>query len=553
MLQQLSVDNYILIPHLELNFTGGFTCITGETGAGKSILVGALSLLMGQRADTTVLREPLKKCIIEANFNIANYQLEHLFEKYELDFEKSTVFRREINQQGKSRAFINDTPVTLAIMKEIGARLLDIHSQHQTLELQNSAFQLGIVDAYAQNIELLQEYNLIYKKVNLLRQELALKNDLDKQSSAEREYLQFQFEELENAKLSENEQDEAELELDTLTHAEDIKGKTYAAVQMLVEDETNIISLFNDAQQLIEHASKHSSALGELKIRMQQVSIEMKDLTSELRIQNERIIYDKNKIDILTQRLDSIYKLEQKHRVSTIVELLTFMNQLSEKLNKIDSLEDEINKLKNEIQILETELLRISRVLSDKRFGVIQNIELQMEKLLVSLGMPSARFQIKIEKLDHFTSSGCDKINFLFSANKGTDPKNIELIASGGELSRLMLSIKSLILNQSMLPTILFDEIDTGVSGEIAGKVGSILRMISERMQVIAITHLPQIAGKADSHYLAYKTDDQTATVSNLRLLNEEERIMEIARMLSDEKVTESAKNTAKELLNFKN
>ena len=553
MLQQLSVDNYILIPHLELDFNKGFTCITGETGAGKSILVGALSLLMGQRADTSVLREQTKKCIIEATFEISSYKLESLFEKNELDYEHNCVFRREINQQGKSRAFINDTPVNLAVMKEIGARLLDIHSQHQTLELNNSSFQTAIIDAYAQNNDLLSSYSLIYKNVNHLKQELVEKTSIEKQSAAEREYLQFQFDELYNAKLIDNEQQEAEAELNTLTHAEEIKGKTFAALQLLLDDDSNVIALLHEIQQLLEQASRYNSSLGELKTRIQESNIELKDIAAELQSQNNRIVYDKARIEVLNQRLDIIYKLEQKHRVSSVTELLSLLESINERLSLINSLEDDITKLKIKIAEQENELLQISTVLSKKRFNVVTNIEDQMQKLLSSLGMPSARFEIKIEQSNHFTPIGTDKIIFMFSANKGLETKEIQDIASGGELSRLMLSVKSLVLNQSMLPTILFDEIDAGVSGDIAGKVGSILRSMSQRMQVIAITHLPQIAGKANAHYMAYKTDNQDTTISSMKLLSDDDRILEIARMLSDEHVTESAKNTAKELLNFKN
>lgn len=553
MLQQLSIDNYILIPHLEIDFSKGFSCISGETGAGKSILVGALSLLMGQRADTSVLREQTRKCVIEATFEIGTYNLETLFEKYELDFDKNSVFRREINQQGKSRAFINDTPVNLSVMKELGSRLLDIHSQHQTLELNNSAFQTAIIDAFAQNSELLNNYTLVYKRVNALKKELNDKIDREKQADAEREYMQFQFDELEVAKLMENEQAEYEEELDTLTHTEDIKSKTFAALQLLLESENNIIGALNETHQLIENASKHSVALNDLKSRLHEAAIELKDIASDLQIHNNNLSYDKDRINFLTLRLDLIYKLELKHRVTSVVELLDLQNQLRSRLEGLNSLEDEIQNLKKNISAGENELFEISNVLSGKRSAVVHTIETQMLGLLSSLGMPSARFVVKIEKLEQFSPTGIDKVVFLFSANKGIEPKEIQEIASGGEISRLMLSIKSLVLNQSLLPTILFDEIDTGVSGDIAGKVGSILRSMSQRLQVIAITHLPQIASKANVHFLAYKTDSADTTISNLKLLSSEERVMEIARMLSDEQVTESAKITAKELLNYKN
>jgi len=551
MLQQLSIDNYILIPHLKLTFSKGFTCITGETGAGKSILVGALSLLTGQRADTSVLRETNKKCIIEGTFDVKEYGLKYLFDTNDLDYEEQTVFRREINQQGKSRAFINDTPVTLSVMKEIGAKLLDIHSQHQTLELIDSSFQTAIVDSFAQNQSTLATYSVLFKNYNQLKQELISKTLIEKQSAAEREYLQFQFNELEKAKLIETEQIDAENELDTLTHAEEIKTKTFAALQILVENETNVISSIYEVQQLLEQASRHNSYLKPIFNRIQETSIELRDIVAELRSQYDLVNYDNERIDFLSQRLDLIYQLEQKHKVTTVGELLLLQENLNKKLSSIDSLEEEIKNIQNQIELTETELLQISNVLSNKRFNVVESIQNEMQNLLASLGMPSAKFQINIEKLNSYTSIGSDKINFLFTANKGSEPKEIQNVASGGELSRLMLSIKSLVLNKNMLPTILFDEIDSGVSGDIAGKVGSIMRSMSNRMQVIAITHLPQIAGKANSHYLAYKNDETETTISHMKVLNDEERINEIARMLSDEDVTESAKTTAKELLNF--
>lgn len=551
MLQQLSIDNYILIPHLKLTFSKGFTCITGETGAGKSILVGALSLLTGQRADTSVLRETNKKCIIEGTFDVKEYGLKYLFDTNDLDYEEQTVFRREINQQGKSRAFINDTPVTLSVMKEIGAKLLDIHSQHQTLELIDSSFQTAIVDSFAQNQSTLATYSVLFKNYNQLKQELISKTLIEKQSAAEREYLQFQFNELEKAKLIETEQIDAENELDTLTHAEEIKTKTFAALQILVENETNVISSIYEVQQLLEQASRHNSYLKPIFNRIQETSIELRDIVAELRSQYDLVNYDNERIDFLSQRLDLIYQLEQKHKVTTVGELLLLQENLNKKLSSIDSLEEEIKNIQKQIELTETELLQISNVLSNKRFNVVESIQNEMQNLLASLGMPSAKFQINIEKLNSYTSIGSDKINFLFTANKGSEPKEIQNVASGGELSRLMLSIKSLVLNRNMLPTILFDEIDSGVSGDIAGKVGSIMRSMSNRMQVIAITHLPQIAGKANSHYLAYKNDETETTISHMKVLNDEERINEIARMLSDENVTESAKTTAKELLNF--
>lgn len=531
----------------------GFTCITGETGAGKSILVGALSLILGQRADTSVLRDKTQKCIVEGSFQIEGYNLNPVFEANDLDYENISVFRREINPQGKSRAFINDTPVNLNILKEIGERLVDIHSQHQTLALNDAAFQLDMVDSYSGHPETIISYRKLYHEYNLLKAELDDCMEREKQSVNEREFLSFQFEELEKANLSLNEQEEAEEELEILTHAEEIKTRTYSAIGILADNEMNVIDKLAEIKLQLDQASRFSHHLLPLAERISESLIEIKDLTNELRTFSEQVHYDAEKIEKLNLRLDFIYHLEQKHRVQTVAELLAIRNELSEKLFAIGSLETRIGELTEEVKKKETELLTVSDVLSEHRSAVIPVIETEMRHVLESLGMPSAIFKIKQEKLAYFSPAGTDKITFLFSANKGSEIREIQKVASGGELSRLMLAIKSLVLNRSLLPTVLFDEIDSGVSGEIAGKVGNIMRKMSANMQVIAITHLPQIAGKADSHLLAYKEDDETSTVSSIKLLTLDDRVNEIARMLSDETITESAKITARELLNFTN
>ncbi len=553
MLLHLSVENFILIPQLEINLHKGFTCITGETGAGKSILVGALSLILGQRADTSVLRDKSQKCIVEGSFLIEGYNLNDLFEANDLDYEATSVFRREINPQGKSRAFINDTPVNLNVLKEIGDRLLDIHSQHQTLELNNAAFQLGMVDSYAGHPQTLVSYQNSFHDYNLLKAELDDCIAKEQQSIIEKEFLNFQFEELEMAKLAVNEQQEAEEELEILTHAEEIKTRTFSAIGILADDEQNVSDKLSEIKQLLDQASRFSHHLLPLAERINGSLIEVKDIANELRAFSEQVHFDAERIEKLGLRLDLIYHLEQKHRVTTVAELLEIMNALSEKLYAIGSLETRIVELKDLLSKKENELSDVSAVLSKQRQSVIPNIETEMHKVLESLGMPSANFKIKQESLSNFSANGKDKITFLFSANKGGEIREIQKVASGGELSRLMLALKSLVLQRSLLPTILFDEIDTGVSGEIAGKVGAIMRNMSVHMQVIAITHLPQIAGKADSHLLAYKQDGDTSTISSLRILSSEDRVNEIARMLSDETITESAKITARELLNYIN
>ncbi len=553
MLLHLSVENFILIPKLEITVHKGFTCITGETGAGKSILVGALSLILGQRADTSVLRDKNQKCIVEGSFLIEGYNLNPIFEANDLDYEPTSVFRREINPQGKSRAFINDTPVNLNILKEIGERLVDIHSQHQTLELNDAAFQLGMVDSYAGQPQTQVLYKKLFTEYNSLKAELEECIRNEQQSVNEKEFLNFQFEELEKASLTANEQKEAEEELEILTHAEEIKTRTFSAIGILADNELNISDQLSEIKQLIDQATRFSHHLLPLAERINGSLIEIKDIANELRVFSDQVHFDAERIEKLSLRLDMIYHLEQKHRVQSVAELIVIMNELSDKLFAIGSLETRIVELNEILAKKESELLAISTVLSEQRIEVIPTIEAEMSNVLENLGMPSAIFKIKQEKLSYFSVTGTDKITFLFSANKGSEIREIQKVASGGELSRLMLALKSLVLNRSLLPTVLFDEIDSGVSGDIAGKVGSIMRNMAKYMQVIAITHLPQIAGKADSHLLAYKLDGETSTVSSLKVLSSEDRVNEIARMLSDETITESAKVTARELLNYKN
>jgi len=553
MLLHLSVENFILIPQLEISFHKGFTCITGETGAGKSILVGALSLILGQRADTSVLRDKNQKCIVEGSFYVEGYNLDSIFEKNDLDYESTSVFRREINPQGKSRAFINDTPVNLNVLKEIGDRLVDIHSQHQTLELNDAAFQLGIIDSYTMQPEALVSYRKIFTEYISLKAELEECRQKEQENKNEQEYLNFQYEELEKANLIATEQQEAEEELEILTHAEEIKLRTFSSINLLADDEPSILDRLADIRQLLEQASRFSHHILPFTERFNGTLIELKDITNELRTFSEQVHFDPERIEKLNHRLNQIYHLQQKHRVQTIAELIVIMNELSDRLFTISSLETRIEELNETLNKKEIELSQVSAVLSDQRTMVIPNIEIEMQKVLENLGMPSAKFIIKSETLNYFSASGTDKITFLFSANKGGEIREIQKVASGGELSRLMLAMKSLVLNRSLLPTILFDEIDSGVSGDIAGKVGTIMRNMSAHMQVIAITHLPQIAGKADSHLLAYKQDGETSTISSMRALSVEDRVTEIARMLSDETITESAKITARELLNYRN
>jgi DNA repair protein RecN (Recombination protein N) len=549
MLKHLSVQNYALIDKLEVELTDGLTIITGETGAGKSILLGALGLIAGSRADTQSLQDKTKKCIIEAAFSIKEYNLKDFFKDNELDYEAISTIRREINPEGKSRAFINDTPVTLNQLKELGERLIDIHSQHQTLSLNGADFQLSVVDAFAKHEDILTEYKSEFKNYKSLEKQLNELIERESQAKKDLDYFQFQFNELEDTNLKVGEQVEMEQELETLNNAEDIKLNLSKAAFSLAGGEQNLLSSFNEIKAILNSLSKFKPEIAELNIRINSAYIELKDISNELESLEQEIVYDPKRIELLNEKLDAIYRLQQKHQVKTIDELIAIKEDLSNKLLDFSSLETEILKTKAALELSTKTLTSKSKTLSDNRKKVIPKIEKEIASLLASLSMPNAQLKINQAALEQFGTTGIDKISFLFSANKGSDFKELNKVASGGELSRLMLSIKSLIAQLTALPTIIFDEIDTGVSGDVADKVGSIMNTMSDKMQVITITHLPQIASKGASHLFVYKEDKNNKTYSNIKKLNNEERIQEIAKMLSTGSPTAAAISNAKELL----
>ncbi len=549
MLKHLSVQNYALIDQLEVDFPNGLTIITGETGAGKSILLGALGLIAGSRADSQALQDKTKKCIIEASFEIKGYALKTFFEQNELDYEATTSVRREINPEGKSRAFINDTPVTLNQLKELGEYLVDIHSQHQTLTINGSEFQLSVVDAFAKHTELFTEYQSEFKTFKALEKKLADLIEQEAQAKKDLDYFQFQFDELENANLKPSEQAQMEQELETLNNAEEIKSSLVKASVGLNGGEQNLLSSLTEIKGILAAMAKYNSGVNELSTRLNSSFIELKDIANELEALEQGIVYDSKQIELLTEKLDEIYRLQQKHQVKTIEELIIIKDELSNKLIDFSSLENEIIKAKAELDKLQKALSSKAKQLSDNRKKVIPKIETEIANLLSSLSMPNAKLKINQSAFEHFTINGIDKINFLFSANKGSEFKELNKVASGGELSRLMLSIKSLIAKLTALPTIIFDEIDTGVSGDVADKVGLIMNQMADKMQVITITHLPQIASKGTSHLFVYKEDKNNKTFSNIKKLTKEERIQEIAKMLSTDNPTAAAMNNAKELL----
>jgi DNA repair protein RecN (Recombination protein N) len=549
MLIHLSVQNYALIDTLEVDFAKGLTIITGETGAGKSILLGALGLVAGNRADIQSLNDKTKKCVIEASFNLKEYKLKDFFSANDIDYEPITVIRREINPEGKSRAFINDTPVTLNLLKELTEQLIDIHSQHQTLTINGSEFQLSVVDAYAQHDELLTQYHNNYKTYKTLKKQLAELTDKEAQAKKDADYFQFQFNELEDANLKSGDQNELEQELQTLNNAEAIKLNLSKSAYGLNGGELNMLSSLSEIKSSIASIAKYKPEINELSKRINSAYVELKDIADEIENLESEIIYDAARIEEISTRLDTLYRLQQKHQVKEVDELIALKNELSNKLLEFSSLEIEIEKTKKQLDAIEKELLTNAKKISANRKNAIPKIEKDTAGLLTSLSMPNAQLKVEHSTTDVLNNNGLDTINFLFSANKGSDFKEINKVASGGELSRLMLSIKSLIAQLTALPTIIFDEIDTGVSGEVADKMGIIMNKISKNIQVLAITHLPQIAGKGASHLLVYKEDKNNKTYSNIKKLTNEERIYEIAKMLSTGTPTATALKNAEELL----
>lgn len=549
MLKHLSISNYALIDQLELDFSKQLNIMTGETGAGKSIIIGALSLVLGERADTSVLRNTDGKCIVEASFDLSSFDFKDFFKENDLDYEAITLIRREINAQGKSRAFINDTPVNLNTLKEMSSRLVDVHSQHQTLKLKDAAFRLSLLDACAQNANLLSSYKAVYQQYASAKDRLESLLSKEAESKRDEDYFRFQFNELEEASLNTGEEDSIENELEALTHAEDIKVNLSKAVYLLNESDTNIIQQLEECNTLLREVSKFSEQYKSLKDRVESALIEIKDISREADLEQEGLQHDPERITELSQRLDIINHLLSKHHVSKVEELITLKNELDQKLQEIDSYDDEIEKAKKEVTTSEKKAREIAGQLSTKRREVAQELEGRVKAILQKLGMPNATFKLDIEQAEELTPNGVDMVDFRFTANKGEDAKDIQKVASGGELSRLMLALKSILSGMKNLPTVIFDEIDTGVSGSVADKMGGIISDMGKGMQVICITHLPQIASKGQFHLFVYKEESKDKTFTRIKPLNQDERILEIAKMLSSDKPTQAALDNARDLL----
>nr|BFF40556.1 DNA repair protein RecN [Tenacibaculum mesophilum] len=550
MLTHLSIHNYALINQLTIDFTNGLSIITGETGAGKSILLGALGLVMGNRADLTALKNTEKKCVIEAQFSVEGYALQELFKELDLDYEQETIIRREILPSGKSRAFVNDTPVTLSILNALKTKLIDIHSQHQTMQLSDVSFQFSVIDALAKNQAKIASYKRGLRTYNKLRKELKVLQEETEKSKEQYEYNLHLFNEFEEANLKEGEQEVLEEKLDKLNNIEEIKLNLSEALGVSINEEIGVQTLLNSLESKLQKISSFSKQYEELANRVTSVKIELDDVVTELESANEEVEFNPNEIEELNDRLQLIYNLQKKHSVSTISELQEIHASLSEKVAQVEDAGGIVAQKEAEIKEVAKKLDDVAKMITTSRNKVIPKLKKELEYLLSELGMPNARFAIELLASEEYLSNGKDNLQFLFSANKGGNFGELKKVASGGELSRIMLSIKKILSENIQLPTIIFDEIDTGVSGEVSNKIAKIMQDMSAHMQVITITHLPQIASKGVQHYKVFKGEEKGVTTSNLKLLSEDERIREIAEMLSGKDVSESALIHAKELLN---
>lgn len=547
MLKRLYIKNFTLIDELDIDLYQGFSVITGETGAGKSIILGAIGLLLGQRADTKVIKD---KCVIEAHFDISRYGMEAFFTENDIEYDSSDcIIRRELTTAGKSRAFINDTPVQLTLLKELGEQLIDIHSQHQNLLLNKQDFQLGVVDIIADNAKPLTQYQQTYNQYLSVCKDLeTMKEDIAR-NRQNQDFLQFQFDELSNANLVADEQEELEQKSDTMSHAEEIKSALYEADNALSAEDTGVVSALRSALTALNGIQRVFPDASELAQRLESSYIELKDISEDISSQLERVDFDPAELDVINNRLDRLYDLEKKYHVETVAELIAKRDELKSQLNNIENSNEALAELQQQLSALQTRAQKEAEVLTRRRIKAVQQIEKEMQSRLIPLGMPNVRFKIQVteETLGH---TGHDKIAFLFSANTSTPLQPVSQVASGGEIARVMLSLKAMISGAVKLPTIIFDEIDTGVSGKIAEKMAEIMQeMGCHERQVISITHLPQIAALGSTHYKVEKQETAQGTISRMTQLSPEKRIHEIAQMLSGSDISDAAIQNAKQLL----
>ncbi|AVR43872.1 DNA repair protein RecN [Christiangramia fulva] len=550
MLTSLSIKNYALIEDINIRLENGFTIITGETGAGKSIMLGALGLLLGDRADFSSIRDPEKKCVIEGVFGITNYKLQSFFKKEDLDYEPNSIIRREILPSGKSRAFINDTPVTISALSKLGSYLIDIHSQHETLSLGNSEYQFNVIDTIAKNESVIIEYKKELKTYKALLARLEELKEEQSLAAKEYDYNLFLLKELEAANLKEGMQEELEERYEELNNVEELTENLSSALNLLQQEEIGSLESLKAVRAHLARISKFSTAYEAFHERIQSVIIELDDLETEMTAALDRVEANPEELETINQKLQAIYNLQKKHNAGDIAELLQIMSELREKVAVTENADSMVSEIEKEIKAQKEVVSKIADTLHENRKKIIPAFIEQTEQILKDLGMPNARLNIELEKGSEFLSNGRDKLEWYLAANKGGSFKEMKKAASGGELSRIMLAVKSILSAQSNLPTIIFDEIDTGVSGEIAQKMGEILKRMGNSMQVIAITHLPQIAGKGATHFKIFKEDSETATQTKILRLEENERIEELALMLGGNAKTDSALAHARALLN---
>ena len=551
MLQSIFIQNYALIDKLDIAFEPGFSVITGETGAGKSIILGAIGLLLGQRADVKAIRNGATKCIVEAKFSIASYGMEEFFKANDIEYDsEECIIRREVNINGKSRAFINDTPASLSQMKVLGEKLIDVHSQHQNLLINKEGFQLNILDILAQDIKELTDYQNEYNEYRKVSRELDECIRQAEETRKEEDYIRFQLQQLDEAELKEGEVAELEQEAETLSHAEDIKAGLYRSAQNIGGDEGGCLTLIKDSINTLQTVSKVFAKANEWKERLESCYIEIKDISHDMDDAQEAIEFNPSRLDFVNSRLNMIYSMMQKHHVKTDTELIEIAENYRQQLDMITSSDERISELESKKKKLYDSVIHKAEILTALRTESAGKIQSQMESLLIPLGMPNVKFAVEICRKKEPDINGLDAANFLFSANKNGTLQNVASIASGGEIARVMLSLKAMIAGAVKLPTIIFDEIDTGVSGSIAEKMALIMQdMGRQNRQVLSITHLPQIAARGNAHYKVYKEDTETGTNSHIIRLTDEERIDEIANMLSGSTMTEAARNNARSLL----
>ena len=550
MLANLSIKNYALIDHLNVSFSKGLTVITGETGAGKSILLGGLSLVLGKRADLSSLRNKEQKCVIEAEFDIENYELQLFFLDNDLDYEEKTIIRREIHPSGKSRAFINDTPVTLDVLSKLGSRLIDVHSQHQTLQLADNDFQMKVIDALAGNSTLLTTYSSLLSDYFNTSNELNQLIDFQENAIKELDYNTFLLTELENAPLKEGIQEDLENQFKQLNNVEGIMEQLSKGFQLLTDEQIGAMNLLAELKQVSGKLSSFGNQYTELHERIQSVFVELDDIAGEVQSFQEGIEVDPQLLEEVNVKLQLLYDLHKKHAASDVSELLAIKETLREKVNAAENIEESITAKQEELAKQQDELEQISISIRNKRSLVIPDLKQQLEKSLLSLGMPNARFKIDVSPAMDFKKNGKDNLGFLFSANKGAEFGELKKVASGGELSRIMLTIKAILGKYENLPTMMFDEIDTGVSGEISNRMGDIMHEMSQTMQVFSITHLPQVASKGDYHFKVFKEETAEMTHTKMKELDQDERVVELAEMLGGKNVSDSAMAHARQLLN---